>query len=90
MGVAEGQVGPVEARLAGYGQVRGLVFGAFGEASEAVHEFVQVVAQAKAAGGPGRAGGSRGEVAKLVHGSGANAVGGDCSEGAGQAAAGAG
>ena len=43
---AEGQVGPVEARLAGYGQVRGLVFGAFGEASEAVHEFVQVVAQA--------------------------------------------
>ena len=66
VGVAEGQVGPVEARLAGYGQVRGLVFGAFGEASEAVHEFVQVVAQAKAAGGPGRAGGSRGEVAKLV------------------------
>ena len=66
VGVPEGQQGPVEGRLLGYGEVTGLVFGAFGEASEAVHELVQVVAKARAAGGPGRVGGSKGEVAKLV------------------------
>ena len=66
VGVQEGQQGPVEARLRGYGRVSGLVFGAFGEASEAVHEFVQVVAKSRASGGPGRVGGPKGEVAKLV------------------------
>ena len=66
VGVQEGQQGPVEARLRGYGPVSGLVFGAFGEASEAVHEFVQVVAKSRASGGPGRVGGPKGEVAKLV------------------------
>ena len=66
VGVPVGQQGPVEARLRGYGQVKGLVFGAFGEASEAVHEFVQVVAKGRATGVPGREGGSKGEVAKLV------------------------
>ena len=34
--------------------------------SEAVHEFVQVVAKSRASGGPGRVGGPKGEVAKLV------------------------
>ena len=66
VGVQEGQQGPVEARLRGYGPVSGLVFGAFGEASEAVHEFVQVVAKSRASGGPGGVGGPKGEVAKLV------------------------
>ena len=66
VGVPVGQQGPVEARLRGYGPVQGLVFGAFGEASEAVHEFVQVVAKGRATGVPGREGGPKGEVAKLV------------------------
>jgi hypothetical protein len=66
VGVPEGQQGPVEARLRGYGPITGLVFGAFGEASEAVHEFVQVVANARAAGGQGKEAGAKGEVAKLV------------------------
>ena len=66
VGVPAGQQGLVEARLRGYGQVKGLVFGAFGEASEAVHEFVQVVAKGRATGVPGREGGPKGEVAKLV------------------------
>ena len=36
----EGKVGRVERKLEDYGQVsRGLVFGAFGEASEGVHEI---------------------------------------------------
>ena len=39
--VPEGEVGRVERKLTGYGQVRGLVFGAFGEASGGVHELVQ-------------------------------------------------
>ena len=65
VGVPEGQQGPVEARLRGYGEVTGLVFGAFGEASEGVHQFVQVVAKSRAAGGPGSVG-PKGEVAKLV------------------------
>ena len=46
VGVPEGQQGPVETRLRGYGDIIGMVFGALGEASEAVHEFVQVVAKA--------------------------------------------
>ena len=66
VGVPEGQQGPVETRLRGYGDIIGMVFGAFGEASEAVHEFVQVVAKARAAGGPGKGAGPKGEVAKLV------------------------
>ena len=43
-GVAEGEVGRVQRKLEGYGEVRGLVFGAFGECSEGVHELVQTLA----------------------------------------------
>ena len=53
VGTPAGEVGPVEARLNTYGEVKGLVFGAFGEASKAVHEFVEMVADAEAAGGKG-------------------------------------
>jgi hypothetical protein len=40
--------GPVERKLAGYGRVRGLTFGAFGEASKDVHELVGILAKAHA------------------------------------------
>ena len=40
-GAAEGTVGRVQRKLMDFGQVRGLVFEAFGEASEGVHELVQ-------------------------------------------------
>ena len=53
VGTPAGEVGPVETRLNSYGEVKGLVFGAFGEASEAVHEFVKMVADAEKAGGKG-------------------------------------
>ena len=39
-----GQVGPVEAKLLSYKRVRGLVFGAFGEASQPVHQLVDALA----------------------------------------------
>ena len=39
-GAAEGTVGRVQRKLMDFGQVRGLVFEAFGEASEGVHELV--------------------------------------------------
>ena len=45
--VRVGEVGRVENKLSGYGQVRGLVIGAFGEASDGVHDLVQVVAQSR-------------------------------------------
>ena len=43
-GVAEGEVGRVQRKLEGYGEVRGLVFGAFGEASQGVHDLVPILA----------------------------------------------
>ena len=43
-GVAEGTVGRVQRKLIDFGEVRGLVFGAFGECSEGVHELVQQLA----------------------------------------------
>ena len=46
-GVAEGAVGRVQRKLEDYGEVRGLVFGAFGEASEGVHELVHVLANSR-------------------------------------------
>ena len=41
------QVGPVETRLLSFGEVRGWVFGAWGECSEEVHAMVQKLAAAK-------------------------------------------
>ena len=49
VGTAAGEDGPVSRRLAGYGRVRGLVFGAFGEASEDVHDLVQTLASSYSA-----------------------------------------
>lgn len=43
-GVPEGTVGPVEAKLLSFGKVVGLVFGAFGEASDGVHALVRRLA----------------------------------------------
>ena len=39
-GVAPNAVGPVTCKLASYGRIRGLVFGAYGEASDDVRELV--------------------------------------------------
>ena len=46
-GADEGTVGRVQRKLLGYGEVRGLVFGAFGEASEGVHELVHHLANSR-------------------------------------------
>ena len=43
-GVAEGTPGPVSQKLASYGRIRGLVFGAYGEASPDAHELLGVLA----------------------------------------------
>ena len=45
-GVRPGEVGRVQRKLKTFGEVRGLGFGAFGEA-EGVHELIQVVAQGR-------------------------------------------
>ena len=41
------QIGPVETRLNSFGQVKGWVFGAWGEASQDVHSLVQTLAEAR-------------------------------------------
>ena len=43
----EGTVGRVQKKLMDFGEVRGLVFGAFGEASEGVHELVHLLANSR-------------------------------------------
>ena len=47
-GTAEGAIGPVETKLASMGAVRGVVFGAFGECSEPLHELIQYLAVSRA------------------------------------------
>ena len=47
-GVEEGIVGPVQRKLEGFGEIKGLVFGAFGEGSEDVHTLVQSLASSRA------------------------------------------
>ena len=47
-GTAEGAVGPVETKLVSMGAVRGVVFGAFGECSEPLHELIQQLAVSRA------------------------------------------
>ena len=44
-GVEEGIVGPVENKLLQYGDLQGLVVGAFGEGSEDLHKRIQVFAE---------------------------------------------
>ena len=47
-GTSEGAWGPVQHKLAGYGRVRGIVFGAFGEASADAHDLVRALADESA------------------------------------------
>ena len=47
-GVEQGTVGPVQRKLESFGEVKGLVFGAFGEGSEDVHSLVQNLASCRA------------------------------------------
>ena len=55
VGTQEGQVGPVEAKLLSFERVRGVVFGAFGEASEPVHQLIHQLADSRVAvAGPER------------------------------------
>ena len=42
-----GEVGHIEAKLLSYERVRGLVLGAFGEASKPVHQLVDVLATSR-------------------------------------------
>ena len=46
-GTAEGTIGPVETKLLQYGELQGLVVGAFGEGSEDLHSLVQIIAESK-------------------------------------------
>ena len=43
-GTPEGTPGPVTQKLASYGRIRGLAFGAYGEASQDVHDLVSILA----------------------------------------------
>ena len=47
LGIVDGQKGPVERRLDEFGQVLGLCFGAWGDASEGVHQLVQTIAESR-------------------------------------------
>ena len=47
LGVEEQQKGPVEKRLEEFGDLLGLCFGAWGEASEGVHHLVQTLAESR-------------------------------------------
>ena len=49
VGTLEGEVGPVEAKLLSFERVRGVVFGAFGEASELVHQLIDQLANLRVA-----------------------------------------
>ena len=46
-GTEEGIIGPVENKLRQYGDIQGLVVGAFGEGSEDLHSLVQTIAESK-------------------------------------------
>ena len=47
VGTPEGEVGPVQRKLEEYGDLQGLVVGAFGEGSEDLHHLVQVLAESR-------------------------------------------
>ena len=46
-GTSEGQTGPLVRRLAGYGQLQGLVVGAFQEGSQDLHALLETLADSK-------------------------------------------
>ena len=47
VGTPAGEVSPVERKLLSYERVQGLVFGAFGEASEPVHRLIDHLANSR-------------------------------------------
>ena len=47
--VPSGVVGPVESKLVSMGKIKGLVVGAFGEASEGLHDLVDQLAESRVA-----------------------------------------
>ena len=47
VGTPPGEVGPVEAKLLSFERVRGVVFGAFGEASEPLHQLIDELATSR-------------------------------------------
>ena len=51
-GTPAGQQGRVEAKYLSFGEVKGLCFGAFGEASEQVHLFIEHAARQRVRQGP--------------------------------------
>ena len=68
-GTPQGTVGPVERNLASMGEVKGLVLGAFGEASEATHSLIHSLAESRVrVAGPqlGRRGQMRSEEAEIA------------------------
>ena len=46
-GVEQGTVGPVETKLLSFGEVKGLVFGHFGECSESTHSLMSAIATSR-------------------------------------------
>ena len=50
IGIDSSRKGPVERRLEEYGDLLGLCFGAWGEASEGVHQLVQTLAESSSRG----------------------------------------
>ena len=60
-GVDPTAVGPVESKLVSFGQVKGVVFGNFGEVSEATHKLLEAIATSRAGSQKGRKGYLRSE-----------------------------
>ena len=50
LGTPRDQVGPLQRKLESFGELKGLVFGAFGEASEDVHDLVNTLSQSRLRG----------------------------------------
>ena len=48
-GIREGETGPLVRRLQSFGELQGLVAGAWGEGSEALHSLIQTCAEARVA-----------------------------------------
>ena len=47
IGIPHDEIGPLETRLQEFGEIIGLVFGAWAEGSEGVHHLIQVLAKAR-------------------------------------------
>ena len=49
IGTQDGEIGPLENRLQEFGNIIGLVFGAWAEGSEGVHNLIQTLAESRSA-----------------------------------------